>query len=36
LTPVKNTNITLDRLEEFTPETLSAATNGFLVKSLNG
>jgi len=34
-TPVKNTDVTLGRLEELTPETVSAAIDGFLVQALN-
>ena len=34
-TPVKNTDVTLGRLEELTPETVSDAIDGFLVQALN-
>jgi hypothetical protein len=34
-TPVKNTDVTLGRLEELTPETVSTAIDDFLLRALN-
>jgi hypothetical protein len=34
-TPVKNTDVTLGRLEDITPETVASAIDGFLLRALN-